>query len=79
MIINGYKIEPNADLRNANLYGADLPETDIIFNCRYHVHIRKEIIRIGCEKQKIEFWQDLTAQEAKQLDTDAGNWWKQYK
>ena len=33
MILNGYTIEPNANLRGADLRGADLSEADLDFSC----------------------------------------------
>ena len=67
------------DLRGTDLHYSNLPKTDVIINDRYHIHIRPDIVRIGCEKHKIEWWEKLTYEQAETLDSGAGEWWTHWK
>ena len=61
MVINGYKIEPYANLYGANLYGANLRGAKGIFvfsklngrTCFAVIHEKKLMIKAGC------FWGSL--------------------
>ena len=68
-----------ANLSDANLTRAKLPPTDVIINDKYHIHIRPDYIRIGCERHKPSWWKKLSFKKAETLDIGAGEWWKQWK
>ena len=75
--LNGVKLN-GAELNGAKLNGAKLPKTDIIINDQYHIHIRPNYIRIGCEKHPISWFKKLTIKSADKL-YNAGDWWKNWK
>ncbi len=68
-----------SDLRGSDLRGSNLPKTDVIINDRYHIHIRPEYIRIGCEKHPISWWKKLTYSQAEEIDAGVSDWMKQWK
>ena len=67
-----------ANLRGADLRGANLPRFNIIINDRYHIHIRKDYIKIGCEQHPVSWFRKLSYKAADKID-NAGDWWKQWK
>ena len=67
-----------ADLSDADLRFANLPKADIVINDRYHIHIRPDYIKIGCEKHPPSWFKKLTFKAADRIDS-AGDWWKQWK
>ncbi|RKG35162.1 pentapeptide repeat-containing protein [Acinetobacter guerrae] len=73
-----------ADLRGANLWGADLWGAKnaplIITTLRWPVAINGVgYMRIGCQSHKVEQWKAFTDQEISRMDSDALQFWNQYK
>jgi len=69
----------SSDLSGADLCSANLPRNNVIINDRYHIHIRKDVIKIGCESHGIDFWETLSVESAEKLGVGAGEWWNQWK
>ena len=68
----------DAELNNAKFYYAELPKDNIIINDRWHIHITKEYVKIGCQKKPKIWWNKLT-EEIAEKEFSAGGWWKQWK
>lgn len=83
-----------ADLRGANLWGAKIRGADlrganlggaknaplIIPTLRWFVCINGfGYMRIGCQNHKVEQWKAFTDQEISRMDSDALQFWNQYK
>ena len=68
-----------ANLKGAELRGAILQKTDIVINGKYHIHIRPDYIKIGCESHSFSWWKKLSSKKAELLDNGAGKWWQQWK
>jgi len=75
--LNGAKLN-YAKLNGAELKYAELPKGNIVINDRWHIHIRPNYIRIGCQKKAPSFWQKLSVKAAEK-EWGAGDWWKQWK
>ena len=75
--LNGANLD-GANLVGANLYGAELPYTDIVLNDRYHIHIRPDYIKIGCEQHPVSWFKKMSIKSAEKL-YNAGEWWKYWK
>ena len=71
----------SADLRNAGLKFARLPKSDIVISENYTIHIRPDMISIGCQLHKsISYWRKLSYKMAEEKFGDkAGNWWHKWK
>ena len=80
-----------ADLREANLCGADLRGADYngekldkkpiqLSGLKYYILITKEYIKIECELHKVSEWKKFTNKEILAMDGKEGLiWWKKYK
>ncbi len=73
-----------ANLRDANLWGANLRDAKnaplIIPTLRWLVCINGfGYMRIGCQNHKVEQWKAFTDQEISRMDSDALQFWNQYK
>ncbi|HCK30102.1 MAG TPA: pentapeptide repeat-containing protein [Acinetobacter ursingii] len=74
----------DADLRGADLRGANLGGAKnaplIIPTLRWFVCINGfGYMRIGCQNHKVEQWKAFTDQEISRMDSDALQFWNQYK
>ena len=67
-----------ANLNCAKLNRAKLPKHNVIINDRWHIHITKGYIKIGCQTHQNEWWINLSTDEA-QTKFHAGEWWAQWK
>ena len=71
----------NADFSNADLSGADLSGADLlVFQANlWTAYIQKDVITIGCKRHTVKEWMEFTDEEINSMDSDALNYWKQYK
>ena len=70
-----------ANLRYAILRDADLRGTDLlVFQAKlWTAYIQKDVITIGCKRHTVKEWMEFTDEEINSMDSDALNYWKQYK
>ena len=69
----------DANLRDANLRGAKNAPV-IISGLRWTVHISGTgMMRIGCQNHSVEAWKNFTDEEIKSMNSDALEFWSEYK
>lgn len=70
-----------ADLRDADLRRADLHDADLcVFQTdSWTAYIQKDVITIGCKRHTVKEWMEFTDEEINSMNSNALNYWKQYK
>jgi uncharacterized protein YjbI with pentapeptide repeats len=75
-----------ADLSKVNLsgtiYGVDIPLSHVplrFYDTRYSVLVMDTHIKIGCKIFSHTEWEQFTDDEIDKMDTDALEWWKEWK
>ena len=77
----GRKDLRGANLTDANLRGADLRGADLhVFQTHlWTAYIQKDFITIGCQQHTVKEWMEFTDEQINSMDSNALNYWKQYK
>ena len=75
--LNGAELN-HAELNYAELNHAKLPTGNVVINDKWHIHIRTNYIKIGCQKKDIDWWRKLSTEVAEE-EFNSGAWWKQWK
>jgi len=76
----------DANLRDANLVRANLIDANLedagfvkIFLGEYTCDVWREKIRVGCQLQTVDWWEELTEEQAETIEPGGGCWLEMYK